>query len=74
MKALRVTVTHFDTLENSEDRALCVDELGTFVNEPGNSARDKVKALFEKMEPACPYLGWDGNVYPTFQVEKVELQ
>jgi hypothetical protein len=72
-EALRVTVTHFDTLENRIERALSTEVLGTFVGDEAGTPHEKVAELLKGL--AAPrYLGWDGNVYPKVRVEKIQLQ
>jgi hypothetical protein len=78
MEILRLIKITFDNLENESAAARHEEDLGTFVNEPtidatntvGKTAYVKVGELLCTLEIKL-YLGWDGQVYPQFRVEKV---
>ncbi|HUU59528.1 MAG TPA: hypothetical protein VMZ50_08295 [Phycisphaerae bacterium] len=72
-EVLRVTITHFDSLENDADRARSTEDLGTFGNDDNGTVNEKVRKLLADLDEPR-YLGWDGEVYPIVRVEKVEMR
>jgi hypothetical protein len=70
MELLRLIKIDFDNLENESAAAHCELCLGSFVDESGKTACAKVGELLQTLEVRL-YLGWDGQVYPQFRVEKV---
>jgi len=59
----------FDSYEN--DDPIVRKDVGLFVGEAkGLSAHGKVKAWFDTQTPVRLYLGYDGEVYPQFILEK----
>ena len=72
VNAIRLVKIDFDNLENHN--AICSEDLGVFVDGDNLTAHGKVKEFIRKMQPVKPYLGWNGQVYPQFRLEKIDLQ
>lgn len=65
---IRLVKIDHDNLENHN--AIYTTNLGTFIAGDGLSAHGKVGKFISNMEPQKRYLGWDGNVYPQYRLEK----
>jgi len=59
--------------QNQPAAAVHEEDLGTFVDGGGKTAHAKVDEVLQALE-VHPFLGWDGNVYPRFRVETVNLR
>lgn len=68
---IRLIKIDHDNMENRD--AVYTTNLGTFVNGNGLSAHGKVAKFISEMLPEKRYLGWDGNVYPQYIIEKEYL-
>jgi hypothetical protein len=73
MSGLKLHKITFEVLENNLNSALCSEELGIFTEE-GTTACKKIQDYLHEMGPVMMYLGWDGNVYPQFKVERVDFR
>lgn len=65
---IRLIKVDHDNLENRN--AVHSTNLGNFIEGDGLTAHGKVANFIDKMEPEKRYLGWDGNVYPQYRLEK----
>lgn len=69
---IRLIRIDHDNLENRN--AIHTKCLGTFIGDDGSSAYSKVDEFIHNIGPKKFYLGWDGNVYPQFRLEKEYLR
>lgn len=69
VKLLRLVKTGFDTMENHNP--LFKEEIGVFVDDGDMMAHGKIGDWLKDNGPFEFYLGYDGNVYPRFDVEVV---
>lgn len=74
MTGLKLIEVSFDNLENGYAEAICREELGVFVDGDKLTAHGKVEEFLRTLEPRHPYLGYDGEVYPQFKVERVQIK
>lgn len=70
--ALKLTIFHFNGMENSYSDAIYSDEYFFFDDEEG-TAHKKCGDYIESLKVNL-YLGWNEVVYPQFKVEKVYLK
>lgn len=70
-ESIRLVQVDFDNMENHnpEERKT----IGVFVEGDNLSAHGKISEWFEKNGNFHLYLGWDGEVYPKFELETVTL-
>lgn len=67
-EVITLTRVDHDNLENKDP--ICTTKLGIFVGEDGLTAHGKVAEFIRNMKPEKRYLGWDGEVYPQYKLEK----
>lgn len=69
---IRLVKIDHNNLENKD--ALYIENLGTFVDGDVLTAHGKVSKFISEMPAEKRYLGWDGNVYPQYKLEKDYLR
>jgi hypothetical protein len=69
--ALSLTRIEYDA-EDHPDVAVVPETLATFVEDAKQTAHDKLVAFVRALPPVKICVGWDGNIYPQFRVERVE--
>jgi hypothetical protein len=69
-EVIQVVRIDFDELENRHPRTSQV--LGVFVAKGPLTARGVASRWFAKQPPVSLYLGYDGQVYPQFQLKSVQ--
>ena len=74
MDAIRLIRISFDNLENQLREARIEKIVATFVTGDGLSPQGKVEEFLRKLPPVQLYLGWDGNVYPRYILEKCKVE
>ena len=67
---VRVIRRDFDSLENRSADAVSDVCVGTFIGNAKLTAQGVAKEWLSEQPPVRLYLGWDGNVYPQFRIEK----
>lgn len=73
MKAIRLVKIDFDVLENNDPFRR--KEIAYFISDVGGvSAHGKVEKYINNLPEVKFYLGWDGQVYPKYELENVELE
>lgn len=72
MKCVLLHRIDFDTLENHDP--VRKTQLGLFSPDGRLTAHGKVSDFFLKLKPVQLYLGWDGQIYPKFELEEIETQ
>lgn len=65
---------NFDSLENDLGNAITESKLGVFSGTNGLTAHGNVAKFIANMEPEKRYLGWNGEVYPIYKLEKDTLK
>ena len=60
----------FDTMENNSSEAINKRKLGVFGPKDGLTAHGNCGKFIEDMKPTTHYLGWNGEIYPKFIIEK----
>lgn len=65
---LRLVRIDFDNLENRNARIK--KTVGVFVPKESLTAHGAASAWFDAQPPQRMYLGWDGQVYPQWQLEQ----
>jgi hypothetical protein len=58
--------------EDHPDVAVVPETLATFVEDETHTAHEKLAAFVRALPPVKLYIGWDGDTYPQFKVERVE--
>lgn len=71
MKAVQIFKDGFDNMENHN--AKCSELLGTFIEQNGLTAHGNAAEFISKMKPNGHYLGYDGNIYPKYRMERIEI-
>ena len=72
IEALQLFKDDFDNTENRNPGTS--KSLGIFIKGNNLSASGKVSRFISELEPVKIYLGWDGNVYPKFRLEKINIK
>ena len=68
MEVITVYKVDFDNLENRD--AIMREKLGVFVAKGDLTAHGVASGFINSLEPHRHYLGWDGEVYPKYVLEK----
>lgn len=68
--ALKLLMTTYNQQDDHPDTTVTTAVMGTF-EEP--KAHEKVGAYLKALGPQKLYIAWDGNIYPQFKVERVDI-
>jgi hypothetical protein len=71
--ALKLTVTYFDSLENSVAQAEYIQDEQLFIDDSEKTSHAKCSEYISDMRVRV-YLGWNQEVYPKIKVEQVFLK
>jgi hypothetical protein len=71
--AIRLVRIDFDSLENTEERARSCEDFGVFLGDEQRNAKTKIDEFLAGFDVRL-YLGWDGEVYPKFELEEVKVR
>ncbi|GAH06634.1 unnamed protein product [marine sediment metagenome] len=61
-------VTNFDNMENQRSDAITKECVGTFIAGEHLTAHGKADKYIKSMKPINHYLGWNGIIYPKFEI------
>jgi hypothetical protein len=70
-EALKLVKISFDSMENHDP--LREQDIGVFVGNDGLTAHGKAGEYIKKMPPEELYLGWDGKIYPRFELRPMNM-
>lgn len=70
MEILQIHKTTFDGMENRIEAARETKLVATFADGDGKSAYARACEWFKKLGPEVHYPGWDGEVYPKYELKK----
>jgi len=71
MEYIRLTKISFDSMENRNP--ISREQVGIFYTSDIITAYKKVSDYFHNLSPIKSYLGYDGNIYPQWELESGEL-
>lgn len=72
MKIIELIQIDFDTDENRDPTS--IKSHGLFMDDGVLTAHGKMHAYLKTLPKIKPYLGWDGNIYPRFEVRTNEVR
>lgn len=72
-KALKLLKVSFDNIENLLSNSIIKEEIGIFIENEELSAQGKISQFFKNLPPFKFYVGHDGEVYPKFIIEEINV-
>ncbi len=70
-KIYKLTITHFDSMENRSERAIYRNEY--YFADGDTTVEQKIKEFKDNYIHKTPYKAWDDETYPKYDVREIEI-